>query len=541
MPEIDIANLDFGSIDARFEFLNRNPRKRDLFQAAFFLPPSIDEDQLLSGERFLVVGPKGAGKTAVLRHLERKLKRDFGSRTRFVVFRDDITAEEKENLIRLGGVSLYEDEADEDGGETEEALLPWMLFVHREVVRLLRENPGSFAETTPIANYMSLVEGAFGRQDNQFKKMISRMTGAKFKVTAASVSAEAHVTLDPAKGDATVPIGEFIRVLNSLLSVLHVDEAHKPGIRFDIFFDELNLNFISKKQHRRDTIVLRDLISACGSFNAFCAEKELPIFVYTALRTEIVKGIDAQSRELSKLIADGGCSISWYDANVSPSEQPIIDLVRRRIFANEVAYGRDGVLRGIWDRYFDTKIYNSYSMPFILYNTWARPRDVVRIFSDWKKEVRKSQKFGTKSFDRVALSYSRSCWDEKRDELNTTYANAEIDCIEKVFLSFKRVFTFGEFETRVIYLQQQDARTKQFFSGRNSRKLLEDLFTVGVLGNAVLRSSKEEFDFIYHGRTELNIAEKMCLHRSLWLKFEVATSFRQREELHAPFKERKRR
>lgn len=111
--------LEFGDIDARQEILARDETKRQLFLNSFISPPSFRIEQLVSGSKFLICGPKGSGKTAFLRFLQDKLNKSGDSYSRFIVFRDDITMQDREKIVSLSQFRVYESGNGEGTRDTE--------------------------------------------------------------------------------------------------------------------------------------------------------------------------------------------------------------------------------------------------------------------------------------------------------------------------------------------------------------------------------------------------------------------------------------
>jgi hypothetical protein len=138
------------------------------------------------------------------------------------------------------------------------------------------------------------------------------------------------------------------------------------------------------------------------------------------------------------------------------------------------------------------------------------------------KFVEKGAKFNSDSFYKAKTEYSRGSWEEKRDELNSKYAQAEIDNIKRILTGFRSSFSLSQFETRLATLSNRDPRVKQFAQGRIMDSVLEDLFKVGVLGNMVKSKKGKSFPtFQYTGLSNFSCDTTMCVHRSLWRELDI--------------------
>jgi hypothetical protein len=209
--------------------------------------------------------------------------------------------------------------------------------------------------------------------------------------------------------------------------------------------------------------------------------------------------------------------------------QPIIELLRKRISANvnRISGSKTPAPRVDLSDYFDAKIAGHAYSAFLVFETWGRPRDLVRILTLAAKHVDREGKFSTKSFENSFTEYSRSCWEEKHDELNSKYSQSEIETIKRLMTSYQPTFSRTELDARIAFTRSNDSRSNHFFSGRNIDVVLEDLFKVGVLGNILrTKTGKSRPAYLYMGHRNFDTRDIMCVHRSLWreLSLEPAAS-----------------
>lgn len=135
-------------------------------------------------------------------------------------------------------------------------------------------------------------------------------------------------------------------------------------------------------------------------------------------------------------------------------------LLKRRIFANNKAAGISIDDKDIISVYFDRTIVGLKPEAYLIYHSWCRPRDIIRFLNYAAEVVPKGGKFSGQSFSAAFSKYSASCWEEKRDELNTKYSQAEIDSIRKIISGFKKIFHFSDFESRSEFVGRSDPRVK---------------------------------------------------------------------------------
>lgn len=322
VAKLKLSEIDFGTTDARTQILSRETDQRQLFFDSFYLPAKFNLQPLVSGRKFILQGPKGSGKTAYLSYLRHTLDQNENSVSRFITFRDDVTDLERDRLLDTSSTTIYDTE--DCDGETNDALHSWCIYIHREFARMLQDNRSYYASTPKTNSYIELVNGFFGSlQDQRFKKSLIRLSSGKIGLNFGVFASSGEFQLVDANNN--IQVHELHRYLTDCIQDLHISDDHKSA-RFNLFIDEINLNLLSKKQHRRDKIIIRDLISAATLLNRRFSELNLPFHIYTAIRTEVVNEIESNVREISKWMSDYSISIEWYDDSMSVMEQPIIDL-----------------------------------------------------------------------------------------------------------------------------------------------------------------------------------------------------------------------
>ena len=96
-----LGSIDFGAPDANAEYaIATKANTSPIFLDAYVAPPLSDLEAFKRGERFLLLGLKGTGKTAVLREIKRDAKLADRS-VEFLIFRNEIL-EEKDLLSFVG-------------------------------------------------------------------------------------------------------------------------------------------------------------------------------------------------------------------------------------------------------------------------------------------------------------------------------------------------------------------------------------------------------------------------------------------------------
>ncbi len=136
-----------------------------------------------------------------------------------------------------------------------------------------------------------------------------------------------------------------------------------------LFFDELNLSFGSRIQHRRDAILIRDLIIAIDQVNNFLIEQGKPIYVLAAARSEVLNALNIPTLEINKILSDRGAELRWF-GQTAGDDWPITRLLESKIHASEklahIKWSPD-----VFARYFQREIFGMSPKSLVVELTWC--------------------------------------------------------------------------------------------------------------------------------------------------------------------------
>ena len=502
MPVKKLGDLDFGAQEAASEVVSNNRQKRAIFDAAFVVPPGVDLDQYRRGELYFVTGRKGTGKTALLRYLHSHFdqKNTF---SHFIVFNNDIKTREKEDIFKSAGIVVNK-HPDLNPG-TVEVVDGWLIYMFRELTRLLERNPASVTSKPALRTFLDATAGIRGLkpQASGWTRLFRR--GASVKVAGmVDLKLDRDTSKEAAGPDRTI---DQIRLFFDLLAHL----KFKPGHRFFLLFDELHFVVTKGDRNERDTILVRDLIQATERFNRNCIEHGLPIHVLCAIRSEIIDSVFGATHELRKAAHSYGREIVWHKHGARKvDEHPFMRLVESRINACEKSRG-SSASGDVWASYFPEKINGSLRKSFVYANTWARPRDLVSLLGNAAGASPEAAKFDNAAFNKTAPEHSKYAWDERVPELAVSYEIDEIGMMKAAIVEIGREFDLGTFEAA---LARRASKTD--FKGKPVRQILRDLYNLGVIGQM---TGARSFRWAHEGYRDIDFEKRFRLHRSLFAEF----------------------
>jgi hypothetical protein len=253
---VAVDKIYFGDIDARSEITSRDPEKRSRFVDAFSVPASLNFNQVLNGERFLIVGPKGSGKTAFLRYLDKHLDGTTDGRSRFIIFRDDVTDQDRTKLVSLSDFRYYDSNSEDNSEEIDsfDCLNAWKLFIHREIAYILKNSNDLVGMTPEIGTYIEIVNKVFSSfTTSGLKQILQKINKGKLKLWGPGVGLEAELEFFDKHGN--VDVSELVRYCNHVASRFYFNQ-HKTKSRINIFFDEVNINFVSGRAFKRNAVLV---------------------------------------------------------------------------------------------------------------------------------------------------------------------------------------------------------------------------------------------------------------------------------------------
>ncbi|WP_438873301.1 P-loop ATPase, Sll1717 family [Proteus mirabilis] len=149
----------------------------------------------------------------------------------------------------------------------------------------------------------------------------------------------------------------FYKLIEKADSAFESLQPSKDSI--NIFFDELELNYTTKKQYQRDSRLLRDLIITIEKVNAICKRNGFNICLFAAIRSEVLNSVDSLGKEINKPLTDFGTDIVWNRAGVDSIQQPLLHIVEQRINNSREEFGLDVLNPAeLWSTYFPKFIHN---------------------------------------------------------------------------------------------------------------------------------------------------------------------------------------
>lgn len=493
-----LGELKVGEIDARYEIGDTESVQR--FELGFTKPPNFPLEDFIEGNRFLVHGAKGTGKTAILRHVEIESNK-IGIDTHFVLFKSEFSESEKGGMARAANVSLVDINPGPSDEETEH-VAQWKLYIYGILCNEVIRNGKIFLHTTDADEF----------RESLILTSKPGFSLAKFAGTVdVSLTPKAALTFEFTSDKSKTKAAEdACRSAERILRRLRI----RPNITsFRLFFDELEVSPISEAKRNRDARIIRDLIRALASCNELFSQEGIPIRIFAAIRSDVLTLPPMIGYEMNKITSPFGYPVRW-DQKIpdEPKLHPLAQLAYAKIAASQgIKSAGEGLKIGDWERYFSRSIKGQPSQKYFLHLTWFRPRDIVVLLNQIISTNRKSIIFGEAEFESGTKAYASERWNELAEELTTSYTSTQVDGIKKLLTGMKQTFNVADIDDAKRRKRNLYA-TVASLANNPAADICADLFRLGAIGN---RMSDRHERWVFRGDEDALLEDPFVLHKAL--------------------------
>lgn len=427
----------------------------ELIESAYVDINSIT-DEIFKPNKYLVYGPKGAGKSA----LASKLVSLASKRWDFFCKVDDLEEFEFNLLKKTGGKT-----GDKIGG----GVTVWKLLLYIRMFASFSDDQflskaGSRIQifSSELRQYgfldsTSLVEIM---QETSRKGLYTKFSGTIAAIQAKLERVESLKVKDPA---------ELVKAIELAFDDLpDFDSTHY------LILDGLDYPL---RNGRDNAPYLADLIAAVRQVNNKFATSNFKAKIIVLFRDEILDIIPDPN--LTKRANDNGISLDWYDLEKSPFETYLLKVIEERA---KLA-GYDQSIKELWSIWFPKIVAGKDSVNFILDSTRYLPRDLISFFRNLQK-INKEPPFTEQDVFQAMNSYSGWLVEELSDALVGL-----VD--EDVRLGMEGMLS--EIGPRFRTKEFQDVMDDYGLDSTKAEKVLQELFKTSWIGNVWKKFDSNRF------------------------------------------------
>lgn len=471
------SNLNFKYTDAEEEKIHAP----ELIESAYVDINNILE-KIQRPEKFLVIGPKGAGKTALSSKLQLIGKKTWN------VFVDDDELEQFEfNLLDKSG--------GEKGQSIGGAITVWQLLLSIRFLPLFLSDE-KLKELNPKLDKFNNALQKYGLTSSESLINIVQYTSRR-GIFSNLKSAISEVKAEKSE-EENFKIKDPAAIFESIKEVFN--DINPSDSNYYLVLDGLDHPI---RKGRRNAPYIADLINASRYLNNYFQSLKVNAKVIILLRDEVLQIVPDPN--LTKRVVDNGVALTWFENVRSPLETSLLRIVENR--ANLV--GLDLKIEKLWKRWFPSQINKSASYNFVLKNTRYLPRDLISFFRELQ-ELQKEPPFTREDVLAALNNYSDWFLQELSDALVGLIKEEIRTELPDILSDLGREFFLSDFKTKISeYDIPLDSSPEQ---------ILRELFNTSWLGNSwKTDQDSDRYSWKHRKRSsKINLKKKIIVHPGLW-------------------------
>ena len=334
-------------------------------QAKVFIDCFDVIQQIATAGKFIILGRKGCGKTAIGEHIINSANNDPNTFACFI----------RKNQISLERIV----QAETDKEITVQHLFEWIILTRLLV--LISENqkaPTKYAKE--IANFLKINSGYVNIDKYQITEVIKEKG---FEVSVEQLKrlcGKGGFHWNRSNKETKAP---FYQILPNLKDVVGKIIEEDVGNSYCLIFDDLDINFKSYSKTNLDELL--DLIRIAKDYNNnFFRTRSCDSRVLILLRNDISKYLQYHSADSAKIFASYSIELNWCDGiRMNEDEWKIKKFINKRLSNafDEISYPYKS--NNPWDNFLDPNDWDrTSSFKYVLDHTFYRPRDFLSLFSE---------------------------------------------------------------------------------------------------------------------------------------------------------------
>lgn len=403
-------------------------------------------DEIFKPNKYLVYGPKGAGKSA----LASKLKSMSENRWDFFCGIDDLEEFEFNLLKKTSGVS-----GEKIGG----SVTVWKLLLYIRILSLYQDD-SFLTDSGSIANALFDDLKRYGFLSSNSLIQIVQETSrkglySKFSSTLASIQGGLDKTSESKVKDPA----ELVAAIELALKEL-------PEIQSKHFLVIDGLDYLLRNG-RNHAAYLADLIAAIRQVNNYFSQLGIESKIIILFRDEVLDLVPDPN--LTKRSTDNGISLDWYDKEGKPFESFLLKVIENR--AHLAGFNKD--IKYLWKEWFPVKIAGKDSILFVLDSTRYLPRDLISFFRAMQS-LGKEPPFNSQDIFSALNSYSEWFASELSDALVGLVDDEVRDSIEGILSEIGPRFDTADFK---------ESLDEYGLDQEHAERILHMMFNTSWIGN----------------------------------------------------------
>ena len=453
----DTSDMFIGSPEAESEATNTPIKLSEFFE------DYLNIFQPLNEEKFIIVGRKGSGKTAVGEAIYNLSQSSPNVFCKFIK-KTDIDVE---YIVQIG---------QENGYTIKVSLLyKWLMLTHMLDLLTQNEKLTNHPAMNHLRKFVNRNRGFIDIRKGEVVEMMRKSgfsVGVEYLNRALTAMGSKEITVKESKPD-------FTKLLPGLEMVVLDLMQHDTDNQYIIIFDDLDVGYSTKVQSNIDTMA--ELLRMVRYFNVDClGRRNIDSKVLVLLRDDIEKSV-LFTADMGKIFNAYAVELNWYEDCYRYDEKNLMlrQFINKRIKVN---FQKKGYVinnqSDPWTSFVDEQSFygGKTGVKYILDYTFFRPRDLILFFKDINT-MKLPLPLSSDTIKKNLLGrYAVAMVKDLKGELSL--ANDK-DAVEKVFKTLRNFSNRDPFTYDDLY----DALKTQRISEDDIPELIESLFEYSLIGN----------------------------------------------------------
>ena len=470
---VDFRKIIFGKTDAQEE----SAEYPNLLIDGYLQVDNINK-QVLETNKFLYLGYKGSGKSALSEHL--KLTSDVN------------TLVDQQSLKNFPYKTFSKIVSGESEPEVKHKLAwRWLLLV-RVLQELIDDSDAKASSETELQKTTEMLVQAGLMDVTSISDMVKKTSSNSFKVSVKAFAFE-HTTHQENADISLDWVVEFVKKL-----VIGFKECHRHLLVID-GVDEI----LTSREIQYQSVMA--MINEAKDLNNYFRKNLLPVKIIVLCRTDIFERLPDPNK--NKIRRDCSYTFNWYKEGSDTAD--ISDLVGIANMRTRLVYPD---IQDMFETFFPSSYKSGDIRTAMLDYTRHTPRDFLQLLVSIQSNC-SGAKVTIDDIDKGIADYSIEYFlPEIKDEMAGYIPFNLIDSIVSILSSFRsREFSFMDFDKAV---QQSPIMT-----GRSSVDILRILYDCSAIGHAYPYGdgSQTRITFKYRNRNSaFTPKDRIILHKGLW-------------------------
>lgn len=447
-----LKDFNFGFADASKEYLYI----KDLFDRGFH-DPNKNVEKLLEGPKYMIVGRKGVGKTALL------------SKIKFLTENNTNSHSEVMSLSSLEYNTFKKTKIDKDVLGSNKYKSSWEFILLISIVKQLFKN--EVVENDKFLNLITFIESiGIDVSDTKIKRDVTFLNKLK-------MGANLHVIKAEIEKDFNESADDFSYNLNYLNEKIKytLEQIYLPDYKLYLLIDGLD-DVLRYRVDQHE--IIKSLIRSIDELNLFFYDLDINIKVILSIREDILT--ELSDPDMNKIKRDGSINVDW-----SSKQNDLIDLVKKRlVFSGLDEYEAQEYL----DNIFNKKMRRTDTWSYIFDRTLFKPRDILQFFIICQEIYPDNDKISPGELKDAIKRYSNDYLiEEMKDELSGFIKEDYIQTLPEVFKQIgNKDFKKDDFKKYF-----DDVGKSNQLSESDVNMILTSLYSSGYIGQLIRTKSHQ--------------------------------------------------